>query len=312
MTIRFDSVKHRFDANETLMLARELESVEATLYEWKEKELKYRMHIPVTNSDNPGAETITYRMITFVGMAKIVANYSHDLPRSDAFTKEYSQKVKTVATSFGYNTQELRAAAMANKPLDRIKADAARKSMRQKENSLAWTGDASHGIIGFLNNTNIPVIAAPAGSSGTTWALKTPDEILQDVSLMTSTVRTQSKGIHNGNTLLLPIAQYTRITTLPRSANSDTVVADFILKNKAYGITEIDWLNELTNAFVSGTKDGAVLYEKSNEVLENRIPYEATPLPMQEKGLEYIINVEARNGGVVVRYPLACLFMTGI
>jgi len=40
MPIRLDAIEHRFDANETLNLARELESIEATLYEWKEKELK--------------------------------------------------------------------------------------------------------------------------------------------------------------------------------------------------------------------------------------------------------------------------------
>lgn len=310
--IRLDGVQHRFDANETLFLARELEDIEATLYEWEEKELKYRSLIPVSGEDNPGANTITYRMITMIGMAKIIANYSDDLPRSDAITKEYSQNVKTIGIAFGYNTQELRAAAMANKPLERIKADSARRAVREKENQIAWTGEDSHGIIGFLNNANVPVLAAPAGISGTTWALKSPDEIISDVSLMVSTERDQSKGLHSGDTLILPIVQYTKITTTPRSANSDTTIANFILNNKAFGIKQIDWLNELKNAFAGGTKDGAVLYEKNQRIITNRIPLEMVTHPVQEKGLEFIIPVEARNGGVVIRYPLACLFFTGI
>lgn len=312
MSIKLDGVQHCFDDNETLFLARELESIEETLYEWEEKELKYRALVPVSNEDSPGADTITYRMITMIGMAKIIANYSDDLPRSDAITKEYSQSVKTIGTSFGYNTQEIRAAALANKPLDRIKADSARRAVREKENRIVWTGDDSHGIIGFLNNPNIPVIAAPAGAGGTTWALKTPDEILDDVALMVSTGRTQSKGIHSGDTLLLPIAQHTILTTKPRATNSDTTLAKFILQNDAYGIKQIDWLDELTNAFIGGTKDGAVLYEKNPRVITNRIPLEMVTHPAQERGLEFIVPVEARNGGVVVRYPLACLFMTGI
>ena len=310
--IKFDSIKHRIDANETLFLARELESIEATLYEWLTPELKYRMLIPTSNEDSPGAETITYRMITMIGMAKIIANYSQDLPRADAITKEYSQKVKTIGTSFGYNTQEVRAATYANKPLEKIKADAARRAVREKENSIAWTGDSSHGIIGFLNNPNIPVQAAPAGVGGTTWSLKTPDEIIEDVSLVVQTMRDTSKGIHSGDTLVLPIVQYTIATTLPRSANSDTTIAEFILKNKAYGIKQIEWLNELKDAFVGGTKDGAIFYEKNERVLQNRIPLEMITHPIQEKGLEYLIPIEARNGGVVVRYPLGCLFLTGI
>lgn len=312
MPIRLDGVQHRLDTNETLFLARELESIESTLYEWKEKELKYRSLIPVSNEDGPGAETITYRMITMIGMAKIIANYADDLPRADAITKEYSQNVKTISVAFGYNTQEVRAATMANKPLDKIKADSARRAVRELENQITWTGEDSHGIIGFLNNPNIPIQAASAGVGGTTWALKTADEIIKDVSLMVQTIRTQSKGIHSGDTLLLPIAQHTLIGTLPRSTNSDTTVEQFILSNKPFGIKQIDWLDELDNAFVSGTKDGAVLYEKNSSVIENRIPLEMVTLPIQEKGLEYLIPVEARNGGVVVRYPLACLFFTGI
>jgi len=310
--IKLDGVQHCFDDNETLFLARELESIEETLYQWEEKELKYRALIPVSNEDSPGADTITYRMITMIGMAKIIANYSDDLPRSDAITREYSQNVKTVGTSFGYNTQEIRAAALANKPLDRIKADSARRAVREKENRIVWTGDDSHGIIGFLNNPNIPVIAAPAGVGGTTWVLKTADEILGDVALMVSTGRTQSKGIHSGDTLLLPITQHTDITTRPRATNSDTTIAQFILQNAAYGIKQIDWLDELQNAFVGGTKDGAVLYEKNPRVISNRIPLEMVTHPAQERGLEFIVPVEARNGGVIIRYPLACLFMTGI
>lgn len=312
MTIRIDGIQHRFDANETLYVARELESVEATLYEWEEKELKYRSLVPVSNEDSPGAESVTYRMITMIGMAKIIANYSDDIPRSDAITREYTQSVKTIATSFGYNTQEVRAAALADKPLDRIKADSARRAVREKENNICWTGDSSHGIIGFLNNPNVPVLAAGAGVGGTPWALKTPDEIINDVSLMVSEEREQSYGLHSGDTLILPIPQHTRITTIPRSSNSDTTIANFILNNKAFGIKQIEWLTELTNAFTGDTEDGAVLYEKNPRIITNRIPLEMVTHPVQEQGLEFIVPVEARAGGVVIRYPLACLFFTGI
>ena len=310
--IKIDGIQHRFDAGETLYLARELESVEETLYEWEEGELKYRALVPVSNEDSPGAESITYRMITMIGMAKIIANYSDDIPRSDAITKEYTQSVKTIATSFGYNTQEVRAAALANKPLDRIKADSARRAVRQKENNICWTGDSAHGIIGFLNNPNVPVLAAGAGVGGTTWVLKTPDEIINDVSLMVSEGREQSHGLHSGDTLVLPIPQHTRITTIPRATNSDTTIANFILNNKAFGIKQIEWLTELTTAFTGDTEDGAILYEKNPRIITNRIPLEMVTHPVQEQGLEFIVPVEARAGGVVIRYPLACLFFTGI
>ena len=312
--IKTDAIQHRFDANETLFLARELESIESTLYEYEQRELKYRELIPVSSRDNPGAESVTYRMITKLGMAKIIANYSDDLPRADATTAEYTQKVKSIGTSFGYSTQELRAAAMANVPLDTIKADAARRAIREEESTLCWTGNTTYNITGFLNNSNIPSQAVTAGVGGSTWALKTADEIIKDISDGVSQIRSQSLGLHSANTLLVPIAQYNLISQLPRSSNSDTTVLEFVTKpGNTFGLTLIDWLSsELDNAFTGSTEDGAVFYERSNKVLENRIPLEMVIHPVQERNLEYIIPVEARNGGVVVRYPLACLFMTGI
>jgi len=137
---------------------------------------------------------------------------------------------------------------------------------------------------------------------------------MADIYLMCSTVRSQSKGVHKPDTLLLPVAQYDLIASTPRSDASDTTILDHVLKNpKAYGLSAIEPMyTELTGAFTSGTEDGAVCYEKNRENLELRIPMELITYPMQERGLELIVPGESRIGGVVVRYPLAFLFFTGI
>ncbi len=315
MAIRIDGVKHVFnDANETLFFARQLEAVEAKAYEFKERELKHRKYIPVSNRDNPGAESITYRMFGRVGMARIIGNYSDDLPRADVYGREYTQQVKTVGTSFGYNTQEIRAAMMANMPLDTMKADAARRSVNEKQSAIAWTGDTEYNMYGVLNNPNVPELAAGNGLAGTaTWATKTPDEIINDIQLMTTRVRTQSKDIHQADTLLLPRDQYDIIAKWPRSTHSDMTILEYITKpGNSYGLTTVDVLYELETAFTSSTEDGALCYERSPEVLEQRIPLELQFLPVQTRGLELIVPGESRHGGVVIRYPLAMLFFTGI
>lgn len=322
MAIRFDAVKsfaeqtcgRHLDANETLFFARELESVEARAYEFKERELKHRKYVPVSNRDNPGAESVTYRMYGRVGMARIVGNYSQDLPRSDVYGKEYTQAVKTIGVSCGWNTQEIRAALFANKPLDTMKMDACRRSMNEKQNSLVWTGDTEYNIIGLLNNPNIPTLAAASGIAGTTpWSTKTPDEIITDIQAHTTLIQTQSKDIHEGDTLLLPRDQYDIIAKYPRSTHSDMTILEYITKpGNSFGLTTVDVLTELELAFTGGTEDGALCYERSEEVLEQRIPLEMQLLPMQARNLEFIIPTESRHGGVVVRYPLAMVFLTGI
>lgn len=300
--------------NAGLFFQRQLESIEQTVYEFKKKELKYRKFIPVSNRDNPGAESITYRMLDMVGAAIIIANYASDLPRADVLGKEFTQPVKTIGISIGWNTQEIRAASLANIPLDTAKAAAARRSVREKESNIAWNGDADANIPGWISNPNVPILAAPAGAGGIPWSLKTPDEIINDFRLMISKVRTQSKGIHEADTCLLPIDQYDIIANTPRSTHSDTTILEFLTKpGNSFGLTEIAWLpDELDLAFTGGTEDGAICYEKSAENMELRIPMELQMLPVQHKGLEFIIPGESRIGGVVIRYPLSQLFFTGI
>lgn len=314
MSIGLGDLQDKLDANETIFFSRELESIEARLYEVKLTELKYRTYIPVSNRDNPGAETITYRMMTKVGMAIVISDYADDIPRADVLGEEFTQKVRSIGASIGFSMQEVRAASFAGKSLDTSKADAARRAIREKESDIAWNGDANFGLIGLLGNENLPFIATPTGAGGFLWSQKTPDEILNDIRLMTSGIREQSKGIHNGNTLLLPIEQYDIIAQTPRSSTSDLTILEFVTKpGNSFGLATIDWLpTELKDRFIGGTKDGALMYERDSEVVEQRIPMELITYPVQVIGLENIINMEARNGGVVVRYPLAFTIMTGI
>ena len=315
--IRIDGVKHKLDAinsNATVFFARELEDIDAVLYEIKKKELVYRQFIPVSNRVNAGADSYTYRMFDKVGMAKIISDYADDLPRADVFGNEYTSKIKSLGSSFGYSTQEVRAASMANVPLETWKASAARRAIHEQESEIAWRGNDDSGLPGFLNNVNIPITATPTGTGGFTWLLKTPDEIIADVSLIITQVRANSKKRFSADTMLLPIAQWNIIATTPRSTTSDMTILEFLTKpGNSFGLTTIESIpDELDSAFTGGTEDGLIVYEKNSEVLEQMIPLEMITHPVQERGLEFVIPVESRHGGTVLRYPIACAIMTGI
>lgn len=312
--IRMDAIKHRFDANETVFFEKQLEDIDSRLFEVKKKELVYREFIPVNNGVNAGANSYTYRMFDKVGMAKVIANYADDLPRADVFGSEYPSLIKSIGTSFGYNTQDVRAASMTNTPLEMWKADAARRAIREEESEIAWRGHAEGGLPGFLNNANIPVVGVPTGADGFTFALKTPDEIIADFTLGVTTIRVNSKKRFNGNTALLPIEQWNHIATTPRSANSDMTILEYLTKpGNAFGLATIESIpDELDLAFTGGTEDGMIIYERDSEVLEQIIPLEMVTHPVQERNLEFVIPIESRHGGTVVRYPIACVILTGI
>ncbi len=307
-----------FDANDTAFFARQLEHIEQTIYPFDVKVLKHRSYIPVDNVPDPGARTVTYRLFEKIGLAVIINNFADDLPRSDIVGSEFTAPVRTIATSIGFSAQDLRSASMANIPLDSMKAESAQRAVDEKEARIAWNGDAPSGLLGFLNNPNISVVqAAAAAGGGNTrpWdgADKTPDEILADFTTGITTVRTATLGAREANSSLMPISQFNKLATTPRSATTDTTILQFISSpSNRFGLTSIDWINELLLAFTSGTEDGAIFYELSPSVVQQRIPMERILHPMQARNLEFIIPVEARNGGVVVRYPLAALFMRDV
>ena len=201
--IRMDAVRHKLDAisqNAALFMMRELEAIEAEIYRFKERELTYRKLFPVSNRDNPGAENITYRMFGRVGMAKIISDYSQDLPRADVYGESFTQPVRSLGISAGWSHQEIRAAMMAGVPLETEKAASQRRAIREKEHYLTFYGDGPTGINGFLSNPNIPTMAAPNGGGGTSdWANKTAAEILADL-LSTGMQKCTKSGNENCTT----------------------------------------------------------------------------------------------------------------
>lgn len=302
----------RGDASAGIYFSRELESIEATLYEIKKRELKYRELIPVSNRDPAGAETITYRMMDKLGVAKVIANYADDLPRADALLTEHTQSVRTVATAFGYTVQDIQAGQMVGRSIDTLRAAAARRVYREKESKIAWNGDSDYDLLGLLDNPNIGTLTAPDPGSGSEWVNKTPDEILDDIITTCTDIREDSQDIHKADTLLLPIEQHSLLMKTPRSPDNDTTIGQFILNNReAYGIERIEAVPELKGSGTGGI-DQLLLYELDSEVLEQRIPREMGTEPVQSRNLEFVVPIWGRHGGVVVRFPLALRFMEGI
>ncbi len=299
------------DANESIFFARELESVKAKSYDVQYAELKARKLIPVSFDAGPGAETIKYEQFDQVGMAKIIANYAHDLPRADVKGKEFISVVRSLGASFGYNVQEVRAAKMAGKPLEQRRANAAKRAIMQLENTIAFSGDASHNLGGLLNAANITEVTIPNDGTGPSklWANKTPDQILRDMNLVANTPSELTKMVEAPDTMLLPVAKFNFIASTRLSTASDTTILKYFLANNPY-IKAVEPLNELA-AFYSGD-DGIFVYKRDPEKLTMEVPQDFEQFPEQEQGLEFVVPCHARSGGVIVYYPLSIAFGKGI
>lgn len=301
------------DEGESIFFARELEFIKSKTYDIKFPFLKARTLFPISYEAGEGAETITYEQYDQVGMAKIISNYADDLPRADVKGKEFTSKVRTIASSYGYNYDEIQAAKMAGKPLVERKANAAKRAHMILENKIAFFGDVTHNIQGFLTNPNLQEVTIAADGVGAlkTFASKvtTPDKIIRDIASLFTAVHDISKGVETADTLMLPLNQYNLLfnTRLP---DSDMSVAKWVLENNPH-LKEIVWVDELKTAGV-GSSAKMVAYRRDPDALTMEIPSEFKQMPVQEKNLEYIVPTHHRFAGVLIYYPLSVAYADGI
>lgn len=307
------------DSGQTVFFERELEHVKSKTYDKMKRPLRAFELIPVDSTAGAGDETIVYQSYDMVGMAKVIANYADDLPRADVHGEEFVAKIKSVGNSYGYNLQEIRAAQKAGKSLEARKSDAAVRSQQETWNKVAFFGDAEHNLPGWLTNPNIPSASAPADGTGsaTTFASKTPAQILRDLNDLVNGIITLTKGYEKPDTLVLPLEQYTLIHTTVFGSASDDSIAQVFLKNSPY-ITSIEWAVELSstelaaNGVTDFTGNIAIAYRRDPECLTFEMPVMFEQLAVQERNLEFVVPCHSRIAGVIVYYPLSMSILEGI
>jgi len=304
------------DSDEGIFFEKELESIKSQTYDVLYPDLMARRLFPLDSTTDTGANTTTYQSWDHVGMAKLIHHYAMDLPNVEISAKETTRRIYGEGVAFGYSIQDIRAARFAGKPLEQRKANAARRQLMQLENKLAFDGDATTEIPGFVNNANFNAVTPVDGAGGTTdWASKTPDEIIKDVTNMTTMIRDTTNGVEAPNVLLLPEAQYTLISTTPRSSTSDTTILNFILSSNAWISEIVPVYNLKGKAPASGSYDSedvAILYDRSKDKLWLETPQDVEFFAAQEKGLFYEIPGHMRTAGVIVAYPKSVAQLNGI
>lgn len=303
------------DADGAVFFQRQLEHIKSKSYDVKYAELKARSLFPVSNEGGAGITSITYRTYDHVGAAKIINAYADDLPRADVSGKETSVPVRSIGTSYGYNIDEIQSSQLTGAALDQRRANAAVRSIEEKINSVAFYGDAESGLPGLFTNPNIPTGAVVDGGSGTEWVNKTPDQILFDINNALADVFETTAMKEQADTVLIPPAQWSYIMSTPRSANSDTTIAQYIVQNSPY-LNSLDDIVPLNECMATNNpelaSDAMVVYRRDPDALQLEIPVELEWLPVQQKNLEFTVPGRNRVAGLNIYYPLSLAISTGV
>lgn len=298
------SMRRRNDANETAFVAQSLEYMNAVMFDIDYGVLLAKKLIPIKSDIHPGAQSYAYKQWSQVGMAKLIANPSDDIPMVDALVQKYTIDIVTLASGYSISWEELQAAMFSNTPLDSMKALAARNANERLIDHLLAFGDTDAGIPGLLNNPNIPYIDV-------TDAFPTADaaEMLLDLQRMERTVYTNTKQNIRPNTFLFTPASYSRLSQTPISAQAPniSVLDAFLMKSKNITTVEEWYLLETAN---SGAPR-AMAYRNDPMVLQGIVPVEILQMPPEQRGLHTITNVLSRVGGVVTYKPLGAVYLNG-
>jgi len=298
------------DSVEQLFAAVQIQNVQAKTYDILYPQLKARQLIPVDTTPDP-SDVITYMTYDKVGAAKIISSYADDLPRVDIKATPTQARVKSLGVAYGYNIQEIRLASKLGVDLESRRAAIARDAFEVLVDTIGSTGNADYGLLGLLNQPNAQTFTVPNGvTSGTTfWSNKSPDEILLDLNNFRGQVPNTTNDIEDINAIAMPREQYTIISTIARSPNSDTTILEFFLKNNE-GVTVTPW-QKLKGAGASAT-DRMVGFRRDPNVLTLRIPQEFEQLPAEKRNLEYVTDCHGRCAGVIVFRPMAIIYADGI
>lgn len=302
------------DADGQIFFARQLEYIEARTYDVLYQDLMYRQIFPTDTSIPAGVRSITYQTYDKAGKMRWINTAAKDIPRVDVAGKETTLPTHWGAASFAYNIGEIESARFAGVPLEQAKADACRRALEEGLNEIAWYGNADLGLIGFFSTGNgIPRTTAPNGAGGfPQWSTKTPDEIAADVNTIFSDVVEDTLKKEVPDTLLLPIAQYNLLRNTRLTDTGETLWS--------YVINKVNWIRSEANVLMvpelkgagTGGVDVAVAYTRRPDKIEFKIPQDITFHPVQQHGLEWIVNATTVCGGLHIRYPLSAHILEDI
>lgn len=292
------------DASETMIFARQLETVKNRVYEKKYAELKARQFVPFSYEGGPASEYITYRLWDHYTMAKVISSYGTDLPTVSASAQEFTMKFYDIANAYEYSIMDLRFAAKAGAPLTDKLAMAARRGIELGIEDAVAVGQPQVKTFGLTNHPNVSLLTVPTG----TWASATGEQMLDDMNSLVTQMYANSLEIWTPDTMLMSTNAFRKISTKLLSAGNssgDTVLSAFQRQNP--GIMVASW-TKLNTANAAGTNGRIILYKRDPEVLEFEMGQEFEVFPPQQKGFVLSHACKARMAGVALHHPMGIIY----
>jgi hypothetical protein len=288
MSLRLNSAR-RFKTRDSALsyYVNQLENLDKRLYEpltsvsWG-RDIKLRSGITMSNESTSfirsafaGAGTLQ----NSVGNMPWISSETTAIPGVSINGQKVVLPLRLLAREISFTSVELERSQLTGQPIDSQKTDALNTLYQMNTDQMVYIGSADVGATGLINNADVVVDTVANGiSGGSTWASKTPDEILADVNTLLQNAWQASAYAVCPGKLLLPPAQFAYLASQKVSSAGNVSILKFLEDNsislkvngKALDIQPVKWLT----AAGSASADRMVVY--TNE--ENRIRFPMVPI----------------------------------
>lgn len=143
-----------------VFLNRQLEQRLPKIYQRRYPTLKFANGelLPLTFDLEAGADSIVEEIMDTVGeMGEAMPDAIDDIPLADASIAETKFGVIVKPIAIRYSVRELAAAQKAGRNIRGMREFAARRAIEETMNSIGAVGDKARGLVGLLNDPNVPV-----------------------------------------------------------------------------------------------------------------------------------------------------------
>ncbi|AOZ65295.1 major head protein [Klebsiella phage vB_KpnS_KpV522] len=254
---------------------------------------------PVTTELSPVTKNFEWLEFDGVTSAKIIADYTDDLPTVEAMASEKTGKVFRLGNAWFISIDEIKAGQALGSSLSDRKASLAREGHETLVNDLVFKGSAPHNIVSVFDQPNINRLTSAS------WT--TPEIAFSELQDLIDTIEDVTLGRHHVTNIVIPPSRR-RLLTQKMPDVTESYLAWFKENYPNVTITAIAELEDIDGA---GTK-GVLAYEKDPMNMSIEIPERFNMLPMQPKDLHFKVPCTSKCTGLIVYRPLTIAILSGV
>ena len=254
---------------------------------------------PVTTELSPVTKNFEWLEFDGVTSAKIIADYTDDLPTVEAMASEKTGKVFRLGNAWFISIDEIKAGQALGSSLSDRKASLAREGHETLVNDLVFKGSAPHNIVSVFDQPNINRLTSAS------WT--TPEIAFSELQDLIETIEEVTLGRHHVTNIVIPPSKR-RLLTQKMPDVTESYLAWFKENYPNVTITAIAELEDIDGA---GTK-GVLAYEKDPMNMSIEIPERFNMLPMQPKDLHFKVPCTSKCTGLIVYRPLTIAILSGV